>query len=150
MMRRNPRAHRQEGVEALGTRPLAVALLDVTRTDVVSDGVAEDVVESFFWLDVASHAPDDDCKLDFVLDVFDKVGFQPGNVLETVARQKIVEELLDRMGELPKDKLIVAHCSTGIRAEMAYHKLTAAGYKAGFLNAEIEIDKAGNFKVTAQ
>jgi rhodanese-related sulfurtransferase len=58
------------------------------------------------------------------------------------------EELLARMGEVPKNKRVVAHCTTGIRAEMAYHKLKDAGYKAGFLDAEIAIDKSGNFKVT--
>ena len=57
------------------------------------------------------------------------------------------EDLVARMGEVPKDKRVIAHCSTGIRAEMAYHKLKDAGYRAGFLNAEIAIDKAGNFKV---
>jgi rhodanese-related sulfurtransferase len=60
------------------------------------------------------------------------------------------EELAARIAELPKDKRIIVHCSTGIRAEMAYHKLKEAGYKAGFLNAEIDIDKQGNFKVTAK
>jgi rhodanese-related sulfurtransferase len=60
------------------------------------------------------------------------------------------EELAARIAELPKDKRIVVHCSTGIRAEMAYHKLKDAGYSAGFLNAEIAIDKQGNFKVTAK
>ncbi len=59
------------------------------------------------------------------------------------------EELSARLKELPKDKRIIAHCSTGVRAEMAYHKLKDAGYKAGFLNAEIEIAKDGSFKVTA-
>jgi rhodanese-related sulfurtransferase len=59
------------------------------------------------------------------------------------------EELAARIAELPKDKRIIVHCSTGVRAEMAYHKLRDAGYKAGFLNAEIAIDKSGNFKVTA-
>jgi rhodanese-related sulfurtransferase len=58
------------------------------------------------------------------------------------------EDLLGRMSELPKGKRIIAHCSTGIRAEMAYHKLKDAGYTAGFLNAEIEIAKNGTFKVT--
>jgi len=58
------------------------------------------------------------------------------------------EDLQARMAELPKDKRIIAHCSTGIRAEMAYHKLKDAGYKAGFLNAEIDIAKSGAFKVT--
>jgi rhodanese-related sulfurtransferase len=60
------------------------------------------------------------------------------------------EDLLARMAEVPKDKRVIAHCSTGIRAEMAYHKLKDAGYKSGFLNADLEIDKAGNFKVTAK
>ncbi|MFO1314197.1 MAG: rhodanese-like domain-containing protein [Burkholderiales bacterium] len=59
------------------------------------------------------------------------------------------EELLARMGELPKDKLIVTHCSTGIRAEMAYHKLKQAGYKTAFLYAALDVDKNGNIKVTA-
>ena len=58
------------------------------------------------------------------------------------------EELAARMAELPKDKRIVAHCSTGIRAEMAYHKLKDAGYKAGFLNEEIAVVKDGTFKIT--
>jgi len=58
------------------------------------------------------------------------------------------EELATRMSELPKDKRIVTHCLTGIRAEMAYHKLKAAGYNAAFLNNEIEIAKDGDFKIT--
>ena len=33
---------------------------------------------------------------------------------------------------------------------MAYHKLKDAGYKAGFLNAEIDIDKQGEFKITSK
>ena len=58
------------------------------------------------------------------------------------------EELTARMGEVPKDKRIVTHCLTGIRAEMAYHKLKEAGYNAAFLNNEIDIGKDGSFKVT--
>lgn len=57
------------------------------------------------------------------------------------------EELLDRLAEIPKDKQIVAHCSTGVRAEMAYHKLKEKGYQIKFLNARIDIDKDGNFKI---
>jgi rhodanese-related sulfurtransferase len=58
------------------------------------------------------------------------------------------EDLLDRMGEVPKDKRIVTHCSTGVRAEMAYHKLKDKGYKAAFLNADVAIKKSGDFAVT--
>jgi rhodanese-related sulfurtransferase len=58
------------------------------------------------------------------------------------------EELSARMAEVPKDKRVIAHCATGVRAEMAYHKLKEAGYKAGFLNADIEIAKDGTYKLT--
>jgi len=58
------------------------------------------------------------------------------------------EDLLDRMGEVPKDKRIVTHCSTGVRAEMAYHKLKDKGYRVAFLNADIDIKKNGSFTIT--
>jgi len=59
------------------------------------------------------------------------------------------EDLAARMGELPKDKRIVAHCSTGVRAEMAYHKLKDKGYNAAFVKADIEINKAGKLTIEA-
>jgi rhodanese-related sulfurtransferase len=58
------------------------------------------------------------------------------------------EDLATRMKDLPKDKRIVTHCATGVRAEMAYHKLKAAGYNVSFLNADIDIAKDGSFKLT--
>jgi len=58
------------------------------------------------------------------------------------------EEIAGRLAEIPKDKRIVTHCSTGIRAEMAYHKLKDAGYKVAFVKADIEIDKKGNMKIS--
>ena len=58
------------------------------------------------------------------------------------------EELATRLAEVPKGKRIVTHCLTGIRAEMAYHKLKEAGLNAAFLNNEIAIAKDGSFKIT--
>jgi len=58
------------------------------------------------------------------------------------------EDLVSRMAEVPKGKRIVTHCLTGIRAEMAYHKLKDAGYNVSFLNADIEVAKDGSFKLT--
>jgi rhodanese-related sulfurtransferase len=57
------------------------------------------------------------------------------------------EEIAARMAEIPKDKRIITHCATGVRAEMAYHKLKAAGYDVGFVKAEFEIDKNGALKI---
>jgi rhodanese-related sulfurtransferase len=58
------------------------------------------------------------------------------------------EELEGRMAEVPKDKKIVTHCSTGVRAEMSYHKLKEKGFNAQFLNAKVEIDQDGKFTIT--
>jgi len=58
------------------------------------------------------------------------------------------EDLLARIGEIPKDKRVIAHCLTGTRAEMAYHKLKEKGINAGFLRAAIAIDGTGAFKIT--
>jgi rhodanese-related sulfurtransferase len=57
-------------------------------------------------------------------------------------------EIKDRLKELPKDKEIIAHCTTGIRAESAYDDLKEAGYKVRFLNAVIQIDKDGKYEIT--
>ena len=58
------------------------------------------------------------------------------------------EDLAARLAEVPKGKRIVTHCLTGIRAEMAYHKLKEAGYNAAFLNHEIAVTKDGSFRIT--
>ena len=55
------------------------------------------------------------------------------------------EEILDRLADIPKGKKIIAYCSTGVRAEMAYHKLKDKGYNVRFLNAKVEVDQAGKY-----
>ena len=51
-----------------------------------------------------------------------------------------LDELSKRVSELPKDKKIYIHCSTGARAEMAYNQLLKDGYKASFLVADVECE----------
>ncbi len=51
-----------------------------------------------------------------------------------------LDSLQGRLAELPKDKEIVIHCRTGLRAEMGYHILrNAGGFKSRFLNDKIAI-----------
>lgn len=51
------------------------------------------------------------------------------------------DQVSNRTADLPKDKRIVAHCSTGLRAEMAYNALKGAGYtRVAFLDATVEFD----------
>lgn len=56
-------------------------------------------------------------------------------------------QLLARLSELPKDVPILCHCSTGIRAELAYHLLKEKGYTVRFLPAEITIIDSGEFTI---
>jgi len=51
-----------------------------------------------------------------------------------------LDELPKRLGELPKDKKIYIHCSTGARAEMAQKELQKNGYKSFFLVANVECE----------
>jgi len=50
-----------------------------------------------------------------------------------------VEEIQVRITELPKDKEIITHCRTGLRAEMGYSILRNNGYNARFLNDKVAI-----------
>jgi rhodanese-related sulfurtransferase len=56
-------------------------------------------------------------------------------------------EILDRLAELPKDRQLITYCNTGVQAEMTYHKLKEKGYNVKFLNAKVEFDDKGNFKI---
>jgi rhodanese-related sulfurtransferase len=56
-------------------------------------------------------------------------------------------ELFSRLAELPKDERILVHCSTGVRAELAYHLLREKSYNAEFLNNEITIIDTGEFTI---
>lgn len=59
------------------------------------------------------------------------------------------EEIKDRLAEIPKDKLVITQCSTGVRAEMAYHALKELGYtNVKFLNAKIDFEKNGSYKIS--
>lgn len=49
-----------------------------------------------------------------------------------------LDQLEGRLAELPRDKEMLIHCTTGARAEMAYHLLKKAGYKARYLIADSE------------
>jgi rhodanese-related sulfurtransferase len=65
------------------------------------------------------------------------------------ARLIPAEEIKDRLADIPKDKLLVTHCSTGVRAEMAYHTLKQLGYtNVKFVNAKIDFEKNGSYKIS--
>lgn len=59
-----------------------------------------------------------------------------------------LEQLADRMAEIPKDKEVVIHCNTGIMAGMACKTLQDNGYNARYLDAVVQINPNGSFEIT--
>jgi len=49
-----------------------------------------------------------------------------------------LDEIPNRMSELPKDKKIYVHCSTGARADMAYSEMVKNGFNVKFLLLNIK------------
>lgn len=58
------------------------------------------------------------------------------------------EEVFERLDEIPKDKQVLVHCSTGLRAELAYLTLKEKGYKANYLDANITVADGGKYTIT--
>ncbi|MFZ2198556.1 MAG: rhodanese-like domain-containing protein [Thermodesulfovibrionales bacterium] len=81
-----------------------------------------------------------------ILDVRDKDEAMNGMILGAINIP--AGEIKDRLKELLKDKELITHCTTGIRAESAYDDLKEAGYRVRFLNAIIQIDNAGKYEIT--
>lgn len=74
-----------------------------------------------------------------VLDVRSKSEAAAGAIPNTM--NVPLEELEQHLSDLPKDKTIVIHCSTGARAEMAYNVLKKAGVNAQYVKAKVEAEK---------
>ncbi len=51
-----------------------------------------------------------------------------------------LDKLSAQLSEIPKDKKVYAHCTTGARADMAAQELNKQGYKAFFLVANVECE----------
>ena len=74
-----------------------------------------------------------------ILDVRTKDEVQSGAFKNSISIP--LDEIEKRIKELPKDKELLAHCSTGARAEMAKSALDKAGIKSRVLIADVECEQ---------
>lgn len=81
-----------------------------------------------------------------ILDVRTDDEVETGMIADAIAIP--AEEVIDRLDEIPKDKAVYIHCSTGLRAEMAYITLKEKGYNAKFLDANITVADSGDYEIT--
>ncbi|MGY6554953.1 MAG: rhodanese-like domain-containing protein [Wenzhouxiangella sp.] len=58
-----------------------------------------------------------------------------------------LDRLEAMLGNLDKAKPVIVHCATGVRAEMAYRTLLAAGYDVQYVNVEMEVAGDGSFRI---
>lgn len=84
----------------------------------------------------------------FILDVRDSEEAENGMLIG--AKNIPTQDVTKRLAEIPKDKEIIIHCTTGVRAELAYHALKDAGYKTRFLNAIVKVDPNGRYEITKE
>lgn len=84
----------------------------------------------------------------FILDVRDSDEAEAGMLIG--AKNIPTQDITKRLAEIHKDKEVILHCTTGVRAELAYVALKDAGYKARFLNATIKIDPNGQYEITKE
>ena len=82
-----------------------------------------------------------------VLDVRTDEENEGGSIAGAIAIP--AEEVIERLDEIPRDKKVYIHCSTGVRAEMAYLTLKEKGYQANYLDATITVAKGGEYNITA-
>jgi rhodanese-related sulfurtransferase len=101
-------------------------------------------------VDIASFSQAIDSKTTdiVILDVRTDDETEAGKIAEAIAIP--AEEVVDRLDEIPKDKQVFIHCSTGIRAEMAYIALKEKGYQAKFLDANITVADSGTYEITVK
>jgi hydroxyacylglutathione hydrolase len=67
-------------------------------------------------------------KTPFILDVRTKSEYEAGHI--EGSKQLHAGRVMNHLGELPKDKLIIVHCQTGARATVVTSVLRAAGFDA--------------------
>lgn len=101
--------------------PFAAAKDPVNMAGFVAENILEDKVRTIHWRDVAS-LPADTVRVDVRTREEFALGSMPGFI------NIPVDELRERMDELPKDKPVVVTCAVGLRGYLAYRILTQNGF----------------------
>lgn len=89
--------------------------------------IAENVITGKMDIIVPKDIDERDKDATFLLDVRTTLEFNNGKI--EGATNIPVDELRDRLGELPKDKILYVYCQVGLRGYIAARILTANGFK---------------------
>lgn len=103
--------------------PFAAAKDPVNMAGFVAENILEDKMRTIHWREVALLAADT-VRLDVRTPEEFALGSIPGFI------NIPVDELRERMGELPKGKPVVVTCAVGLRGYLAYRILTQNGFES--------------------
>lgn len=101
--------------------PYSAAKDPVNMAGFVAENILTGKVKTLHWREIASLSPDTVC-----LDVRTRDEYELGSLPGFINIP--VDELRDRLGELPKGKPIVVTCAVGLRGYLAYRILTQNGF----------------------
>lgn len=102
--------------------PYSSAKDPVNMAGFVADNILSGRVETILWSDL-NHLPEDTVRVDVRTSDEYALGSIPGFI------NIPVDQLRERLNELPKDKLIVVTCAIGLRGYLACRILKQSGYE---------------------
>ncbi|MBN8707472.1 MAG: FAD-dependent oxidoreductase [Bacteroidetes bacterium] len=102
--------------------PFSSAKDPVNMAGFVADNILSGKMTTIQWNDIAALEPDSVFLVDVRLPSEHKSGHIPGSV------NIPVDELRNRLSELPKDKKIVIYCQIGLRGYLAHRILRQSGF----------------------
>ena len=109
-------------VEQAYAPPFSSAKDPVAIAGYVAENIIAEKVKPVYWRDLRNTRPGDE----FLLDVRTPDEFSLGSLPEAVNIP--LDEIRDRIDEIPKDKPVYVFCAVGLRGYLAYRILSQHGY----------------------
>lgn len=135
------RAEQLAAVELAYAPPYSSAKDPVNMLGYVADNMMSGKLETFQWSDIEELKE----KNAFFLDVREDFELATGTIEGSV--QIPLNQLRDRLGELPKDKTIYVYCQVGQRGYNATRVLEQAGFSAKNLDGGYKTYKHANYQL---
>lgn len=140
-IRRNDTVFDLQELELAYAPPFSSAKDPVNMAGYVAGNILQGDVEVIQWHELENLDPETSILVDVRTPEEHEEAFIPGSVLIPV------DELRDRLSELPQDKEIILYCRVGLRGYLAYRILAQKGYSrlrnlsGGYLTYEAGMNK---------
>lgn len=100
-----------------------------------------EIISASEFIDIITNTPSSST----LLDVRSLEEVRAGSIPNTLLIP--VDNILERLPEIPLSKDIIVFCRSGVRAEMAYSLLKERGYSVRYLSRTLDIKEDGSFSI---